>query len=55
MSAALPATVTDEALKKSVADFNTRYQHRVLAVYDWDATRLLKDRKDYIESAKPGS
>jgi hypothetical protein len=55
VSAALPATVTDEAVKKSVADFNARFQHRVLAVYDWDATRLLKDRKDYIDSAKQGS
>jgi hypothetical protein len=22
-------------------------------VYDWDATRLLKERKDYMELAKP--
>jgi hypothetical protein len=53
--AALAAGVTDEGLKKAVADFNTRYQNRVMAVYDWDAARLLKGRKEYLELPKPPS
>lgn len=51
--AALGAGITDEAVKKAVADFNSRYQNRVMAVYDWDATRLLKERKEYMELPKP--
>ncbi len=54
VSAAVPAGSGDDAVKKAVANFNARFQHRVLAVYDWDAGRLLKDRKDYMDSSKQG-
>jgi hypothetical protein len=53
VQASLAPGVTDETARKAVADFNARYQKRIVAVYDWDATRLLKDRKDYMELAKP--
>jgi hypothetical protein len=39
----------DDAGKKAVGDFNDRYHGRLLAVYDWDAARLLKERKEYLD------
>jgi hypothetical protein len=40
-----------EAIKKPVEEFNGRFHNRELGVYDWDAARLLKDRKEYLETA----
>jgi hypothetical protein len=48
LAARLDPAGQDEALRKKVDAFNQRYRNRLLAVYDWDGGRLLRERKDFI-------
>jgi hypothetical protein len=52
VTAALDATVTDQALKQDVDDLNALFAKRVLAVYNWDGEQLLKKKEDFIEEKK---
>jgi Domain of unknown function (DUF4340) len=46
----LDATATDAALKKDTDAFNGKFKDRFIAIPDWDATRLLRERKEYLQS-----
>jgi hypothetical protein len=45
--AALDAAVKDDALHAAVEAFNKRFEHRLLAVYDWDGGRMLQGWDEY--------
>ena len=45
----LDASVSDAALKKEAELFNGKFKGRVFAIPDWDATRLLRERKEYLQ------
>jgi len=47
----LDPSKTDAALNKEVEAFNGKFKDRVLAIPDWDATRLLRERKEYMQAA----
>ncbi len=38
----------DEALAARVQAFNERFEGRLLAVYDWDGSQLVRDRADFV-------
>ncbi|MBI3992027.1 MAG: DUF4340 domain-containing protein, partial [Candidatus Lambdaproteobacteria bacterium] len=48
--AALDSSVTDEALRKTVDEFNQRFKNRMLAVYDFEVKPFLMARKDYVQA-----
>jgi uncharacterized protein DUF4340 len=45
----LDGSVSDAALKKQAQAFNEKFKGRVIAIPDWDASRLLRDRKEYLQ------
>lgn len=45
----LDGSVSDAALKKEAETFNGKFKSRVFAIPDWDATRLLRERKEYLQ------
>jgi len=47
----LDSSKTDATLKKEVEAFNRKFKDRVLAIPDWDAGRLLRERKDYVQAS----
>lgn len=51
-SAALEASVEDQSLKKSVAEFNAVFAKRRIAVYEWEAEQVVKLRKDLLKADK---
>jgi hypothetical protein len=51
-SAALEASVEDQSLKKSVAEFNAVFAKRRIAVYEWEAEQVVKVRKDLLKADK---
>jgi hypothetical protein len=46
----LTPSVKDAALKQEAAAFNARFGKRHVAVQDWEAGRLLKERKEYMQA-----
>ena len=38
-----------DALKQQAAAFNARYKDRILGIPDWDASRLMRERKEYLQ------
>lgn len=46
------ASVQDQALLDQVKAFNERYEGRLLAIYDWDGGRMLREREDLLEKKK---
>lgn len=53
LRAELDPSVQDEDLRRQVEAFNRRYDGRLLAVYDWDGGRMLRERKDFLAKKKP--
>ena len=47
IQASLPPEVEDAGLKEQVEEFNRRFSARLVAVYDWDGGRLLRERTDF--------
>lgn len=47
----LDPSKTDASLKKEVEAFNGKFKDRVLAIPDWDAGRLLRERKEYMQAS----
>lgn len=45
----LDGSVSDAALKKEAEAFNAKFKNRTFAIPDWDATRLLRERKEYLQ------
>jgi len=51
-SATVDASVEDESLKKSVAEFNDVFAKRRIAVYEWEAEQVVKAGKDLLKLDK---
>ncbi len=47
----LDPSKSDPALKKEVEAFNGKFKERMLAIPDWDAGRLLRERKEYLQTS----
>lgn len=52
IKANLDATVSDKKLKEQVTAFNKRFQNRIMGIYDWDGSKLLQARKDFLTERK---
>ena len=48
IKADLDASVSDQKLKDRVTAFNKRFQNRVVGIYDWDGSKLLQGRKEFL-------
>jgi hypothetical protein len=52
IKANLDASVSDQKLKDRVTAFNKRFQNRIIGIYDWDGSRLLQARKEFLAEQK---
>lgn len=52
IKANLDASVSDIKLKDRVTAFNKRFQNRIVGIYDWDGSRLLQARKEFLTEQK---
>lgn len=52
IKAKLDASVSDQKLKDRVAAFNLRFKNRFIGIYDWDGSKLLQARKDFLAEQK---
>lgn len=46
----LDGGVSDAALKKQAQAFDAKFKGRIFAIPDWEASRLLRERKEYLQA-----
>jgi len=52
IKANLDASVSDQKLKARVTAFNKRFQNHIIGIYDWDGSKLLQERKEFLAEQK---
>ena len=52
IKANLDPSVSDQKLKARVTAFNERFQNQIIGIYDWDGSKLLQERKEFLAERK---
>ena len=52
IKANLDPSVSDQKLKDRVTAFNQRFQNHIIGIYDWDGSKLLQARGEYLAEQK---